>query len=249
MRVRSHAVGAAAAVAFLTRVPLGRFIDVDGAAIRRGAPIHPLVGAGVGAAAGVLCDLVAGPLPDAAAGAAGIGAAALLTGAMHLDALADTADALGGTTRERRLEIMRDHAVGAFGVTALATIILFEAALLASLAATGDAWRAFAIAGACSRWAPLPIAAVLPYARTSGQGAALADLSWPAVAAALVLAAGVCALAGGVEGGFALAAAASVAVLSGAFFQRALGGVTGDALGATTELAQAAALAALVVAW
>ena len=67
----------------------------------------------------------AGPLPSLGAAALGLGVAALLTGALHLDALADTADALGGATRERRLEIMRDHAIGAFGAVALVVVLLF----------------------------------------------------------------------------------------------------------------------------
>lgn len=235
-----------AALSFLTRVPVGRFVHLDGADVARAAPVFPIVGAGVGAAAGAISDLAAGPLPGLAAGVAGVAAAALLTGAMHLDALADSADALGGTTRERRLEIMRDHALGAFGVTALAALLVFEAAVLGTLAVADDAWWSFAIAGACSRWAPLPLAAGLRSARASGQGAALAGVSWPAVLAALVAAAALCAVAGWSDALPALGASAAVAAVVGAFAQRAFGGVTGDTLGATTELAQAASLAALV---
>jgi adenosylcobinamide-GDP ribazoletransferase len=232
-----------AAVAFLTRIPVGRLAELDGSAVRRAAPLFPIVGGAVGAFGGGIVDLAAGPLPPLAAAALGLGAVALLTGALHLDALADTADALGGTTKERRLEMMRDHAIGSFGATALAVVLLFEASLLAS---ETSAWSAFAAAAACGRWAALPLAALLPSARD--EGTALSNLSALSVSLGLVVA---CAVAVGVRGldGFAaVGAAALTAVLLGLFFRRWLGGVTGDALGATSELAQAAALAALLLA-
>jgi adenosylcobinamide-GDP ribazoletransferase len=231
-----------AATSFLTRIPVGR--SVDAAAVGRAAPLYPLVGAAVGALAGGVVDLTAGPLPALAAAALGVGVAALLTGAMHIDALADTADALGGMSRERRLEIMRDHAVGAFGVTAVALVLVFEVAVLA---AEPHAWSAFAVAGACARWAPLPQAAVLPYARAHGQGESLAATRASAVALALLIAIAVALGLRGVDGLSAVFAAAATALVLGGFFRSWIGGVTGDTLGATTELAQGCALAALLL--
>lgn len=232
-----------AAVAFLTRIPVGRFAALDDAAVRRGAPLFPLVGGAIGALGGGVVDLAAGPLPSLAGAALGLGVAALLTGALHLDALADTADALGGTTRERRLEIMRDHAIGAFGAVALVVVLLFEASLLAS---ETSAWSALAAAAACGRWAALPLAAFLPAARP--EGTALSHLSVASVALGLLVACGVAVGVRGLEGLAAAGAAALTALVLGLFFRRWLGGVTGDTLGATSELAQAAALAALLIA-
>lgn len=235
----------AAATAFLTRVPTGRLAAFDAAAVARAAPLYPLVGCAVGALAGGVIDFTAGPLPAFAAAALGLGVAALVTGGMHLDALADTADALGGTTRERRLEIMRDHAIGSFGAVALVLVLVFEAAVLA---AEGSAWTAFAAAGACARWSALPLAAFLPSVRAEGQGAVLAATSPGAVALGLVVAGGLALALRGWAGFAAVGAAAAAALVLAVFFGRWLGGVTGDTLGATTELAQAAALAALLVA-
>jgi adenosylcobinamide-GDP ribazoletransferase len=199
------------------------------------APLYPVVGALIGAAGGV----AAGWLP-----AAGVAVVAVLTGAMHLDALADTADALGGATRERRLAIMRDHAVGAFGATALVLVLLLKASLLAELE---QPILAYAAAGACSRWAPLPLASALPYARGAGRAQALtAARSWAASLAGLLVAAGIAAAALGPRGLVALGAAAGVALVLGLFWRRWLGGVTGDTLGATVEVAEVAALAALL---
>jgi adenosylcobinamide-GDP ribazoletransferase len=231
-----------AAIAFLTRIPVDRFVEADTAAVRRSAPFFPLVGGAIGALGGGIVDLAAGPLPPLAAAALGLGAVALVTGALHLDALADTADGLGGATKERRLEIMRDHAIGSFGATALVVVLLFEAS---SLASETSAWSAFAAAAACGRWAALPLAALLPPARE--EGTALSSLSLPSVALGLLAACAVAVGARGLEGLAAVGAAALTALVLGLFFRRWLGGVTGDTLGATSELAQAAALAALLL--
>jgi adenosylcobinamide-GDP ribazoletransferase len=232
----------AAATAFLTRIPTGRLTAFDRAAVTRAAPLFPLVGAAIGALAGGAVDLARGPLPALGAAALGLALAALLTGALHLDALADTADALGGLTPERRLEIMRDHAIGSFGAVALVVVLLFEASVLS---AERSAWSAFAAAAACARWSPLPLAAALPYARPDEP---VLRVTWTGASIGLVVAAAVALAARGLSGFAAVAAAAVVALVLGIFFRRWIGGVTGDTLGATTELAQAAALAALLVA-
>jgi adenosylcobinamide-GDP ribazoletransferase len=237
-----------AATTFLTRIPIGRWIDVDGRAVAAAAPFYPLIGAGVGVVGGLLADALAGPLASLAAAAIAVGAVAVLTGGMHLDALADTADALGGATRERRLEIMRDVAVGAFGATAITLALVMEVALLAELAGRDKALVGWATAAAVARWAALPLAATLRYARPDGQGRALSEVGLSAAVLALIVAAGVALAAHGVDGLWALAAAAAVAVILGGFFHVWLGGVTGDCLGATTMLAEIAALAALVAA-
>jgi adenosylcobinamide-GDP ribazoletransferase len=105
---------AAAAVAFLTRVPVGRWIALDGADVARGAALFPVVGAGVGALGGLVAAGLERSSPPFVAGAVGIAACALVTGALHLDALADTADALGGVDRARALLIMRDPGGGLY---------------------------------------------------------------------------------------------------------------------------------------
>lgn len=237
-----------AAIAFLTRLPVGRLVALDAADVARGAALFPLVGAVVGAAAGLLADLLVPSLPALVAGALAVGLAALLTGAMHLDALADTADALGGTTRERALEIMRDHAVGAFGAVALVVVCLVDASAFAGLAVDDDATLAGFVAGATGRAAILPLARVLPYARAGGgQGRVLDAIGWPAALAGLGLAV-VLALVGGWRGVAALGAAAATAAVLALFFRAWLGGVTGDALGATAKLCETVALVTFLAA-
>jgi adenosylcobinamide-GDP ribazoletransferase len=234
-----------AATTFLTRIPIGRWIDVDGRVVAAAAPVYPLVGAGIGVVGGAVADTLAGPLTAVAAAAIAVGVVAILTGAMHLDALADTADALGGATRERRLEVMRDHSVGSFGAIAIALAVVTQTALVSEPAARGDALPVWATAAAVARWSSLPLAALLPYVRREGQGLALAGSGPASAFAGLVVATGIALVAVGSHGLWALAAAAVTAVVLGAFFRAWLGGVTGDCLGATTLLAELAALAAL----
>jgi adenosylcobinamide-GDP ribazoletransferase len=235
-----------AATTFLTRVPIGRWVDVDARSVAAAAPLYPLVGAGIGVLGGVTADALAGPLPAYVAAALAVALVAILTGAMHLDALADTADALGGSTRERRLEIMRDHAVGSFGAIAIALAVVTQIALVSELATSGGALAAWASAAAVARWSSLPLAALLPYARAEGQGLALSRSGPAAAVLGLVVAAAVAVVALGADGLWALVAAAATAAVLGAFFRLWLGGVTGDCLGATTALAEVAALTVLV---
>jgi adenosylcobinamide-GDP ribazoletransferase len=235
-----------AATSFLTRVPIGRWIDVDGRTVAAAAPLYPLVGAGIGVVGGAVADALAGPLAAVAAAAIAVAVVAILTGAMHLDALADTADALGGSTRERRLEIMRDHAVGSFGAIAIALAVVIHIALVSEPADRGDALPLWATAAAVARWSSLPLAALLPYVRREGHGLALAGAGVASALAGLVVATGIALVAVGVDGFWALAAAAGTAAVLGAFFRSWLGGVTGDCLGATTMVAELAALTALI---
>jgi adenosylcobinamide-GDP ribazoletransferase len=236
-----------AAVAFLTRVPLGRFAELDGMAVRHAATLFPLVGGAVGAIGGGIVDLAAGPLPPLAAAALGLGAVAIVTGALHLDALADTADALGATTRERALEIMRDHQIGAYGGVALVLDLGLKAAALAALAGGTGVVRFAVCAAAASRVAPLILSAVLPYARSGeGLGRALTTSGAARGLAGVAIAAVVCVVFAGTDGAVVLGVAAAVALVAGALAFRWLGGITGDILGAATEVAETAALVVAV---
>jgi adenosylcobinamide-GDP ribazoletransferase len=238
---------AAAATTFLTRVPLGLVVRTEAADVARGVWLFPLVGAAVGGASGLAADVTAEKLPELAAGAIAIGVAALLTGAMHLDGLADAADALGGRTRERALEIMRDPAIGAFGVTAVVSVLLLDATLFGALAASGDAALAAVAAGAAGRAALLLPALALPYARSQhGQGSVVEGIGAPLVLAAFVVAM-LLVLPERGAGLAGLGAAVGVALVLTAFFRHQFGGVTGDLLGATAKLAETSALALVVV--
>jgi len=243
MRVASLRA-AAAAVCFLTRVPVGRFVRLDASDVARGSVLFPLVGAGVGALAGGLAAVLHPTLTAFVAAAIAVGVATLATGAMHLDALADTFDATSAGSREEALAIMRDPRIGSFGATALALDVLIKVGAIAFLLEHGGALPALIAAGALSRAAALPLAAVLPYPRAEGgPGSVLSARISPAAAVAgPVVAAGVAVLVAGVDGlWFGLAVLATTVVL-GLVYRAWLGGATGDALGAATELCEAVVL-------
>ena len=230
---------AVAAVAFLTRVPVGRFVAVDRADVARAAALFPVVGAGIGAAVGGAADALAGPLSPQRAAVLGLALGTVLTGALHLDGLADCADALGAATRERALEIMRDHRIGAYGGAALVFAIAAKISCVAVLAAHGDALRLVACAVGVSRAVPVVLGTVLPYARPEGTGGFFLGAGRGAAAIAVGLASALC-IAAHAWPLALVALGASVVLGTGA--RALLGGVTGDALGAATELSEVAGL-------
>jgi adenosylcobinamide-GDP ribazoletransferase len=232
---------ALASVAFLTRVPVRA--SLSGEDVRRAAAYFPLVGAALGALTGLVAAALARTMSATLAAAIAVAVGVVLTGALHVDALADTADATGGATRERALEIMRDHAIGAYGATAIALDLIVRVAVIATLAHSFRTVAYLAAAGAVSRAAAVGVGAALPYAREAGGlGAAVAGVPARRATIAAVIA---IVLAVVVARGLGLAAAtvaAAVAVLAALGWRRWLGGVTGDTLGATSELAELAAL-------
>lgn len=237
-----------AAIGFLTRLKVGRSATSDPERVVRGAPLFPLVGAALGAMVGVAAAGLAQALPPLLAGSLAVALELVLTGALHADGLADSADGLGGRDREDSLRIMRDHSLGAYGASALALGLLIKATALGALAEEG-AVAAVVAAMALSRAVPLALAAALPYARAGeGTGRLLTSRTGggaATAAAVLAIALAGCAVGTGAIGLVATVAAAAAAV--GLVARRRLGGVTGDVMGAAIELASTLALVAAVV--
>jgi len=226
-------------VAFLTRVPVGRRpLSADDVA--RGAALFPLVGAGVGAAVGGTAVLLEPTFPALLAAVLAVAVELVLTGALHVDGLADTADAFGAATRERSLEIMRDPRIGSFGAGALAVDLLVRTAAVAALLDRGGVLVSLTVAGALGRSAILPLAAALPYARPGGGLSDRIGLR-AAVAGTIVAAALAIGLAGWI-GAAMLGTSLLATGLLGVAYRRRFGGSTGDLLGAAVEVAVIAAL-------
>jgi adenosylcobinamide-GDP ribazoletransferase len=232
---------AAAALSFLTRVPLGR-LELTAEDVARGAFLFPAVGAGIGALVALTADGLAGSLAPFLAATVAVALEAVLTGAIHLDALADAADGLGAASRERALEAMRDPTIGAFGALALVLDTLLKVGAIAMLVA-GDALLPVVAAFALGRAAPLGLGLALPYARAgSGSGRALTDGPiWPR-AGGVVLAGAIAAAALGWDALVVAGAAVGLTLAIGVTARSRLGGVTGDVLGAATELVTTAGL-------
>jgi cobalamin 5'-phosphate synthase/cobalamin synthase len=235
----------AAAVSFLTRLPVGRLVSFDAADVARSAGWFPLVGLLIGAICAAAAFLLRGHLPPALVAVIAIALDALLTGALHFDGLADTADGFGGgKDREHVLRIMRDHAIGSYGGTALALLVVFKAAAYSALLAGGRWLPAMLLTPAIGRWSILLLTAALPYARETtsvvremGKSA----LIWGTVILAAATGASRLWCAGA-----AAAAAILVSALFGLYCRHKIGGITGDTLGANVELCECAALAAFL---
>jgi adenosylcobinamide-GDP ribazoletransferase len=249
-KTRRELRAAGAAACFLTRLPLGRFLNVDAEDLARAGLAFPLVGAAIGALVGAVALLLAHSLSPWLAAVLALATGALLTGALHLDALADSADALSANTRARALEIMRDHAIGSYGATALTVDLLLRAGALSVLAAHGHVVRVAVAAGALSRTAPVLLAAALPYARTdTGLGRSLTYGGRARTTIAAVLGAGIAILLTGAEGAIAAAAVAGITLLLGLCYRRWLNGVTGDTLGAAVEVTEITVFLTAVGLW
>jgi adenosylcobinamide-GDP ribazoletransferase len=209
----------------------------------------PVVGAAIGAAAGLPATMVRAWAPHANLAGAVLAIAALagLTRALHLDGLADTADGLGSRAAAgRALEIMKRSDIGPFGVVTLVLVLLADVAALATV--PGGAWTpvaVLAVAAATGRVAAVHAAVRgVPSARPAGFGALVAGrVDIPAAAGwtVSVLAFGAAAaLALGISPAWVLvpqAVALASAWLLRRHATRRFGGMTGDVFGALIETA------------
>ncbi|MEU4198293.1 adenosylcobinamide-GDP ribazoletransferase [Kribbella sp. NPDC026611] len=271
--------GAGLRLAFgtLSLLPAGTPSRLDREVGGRAMVLAPVVGAVLGGvAAGVVALLqLMRPNAELLAAVLGVLAAAGLSGALHLDGLADFADALGSRRdRETMLRIMKQSDIGPFGVVAIIGVLLIDVAALAACIHAGFGWQAILLAVTASRLTlPWSCRTAVPGARPGGLGAIVAATVRPLSAALttiVVLAAGLlltwltalamptsdsatidqsrspdALLLIGVTAAILLAIATSFVTTHRA--RQALGGTTGDVLGATVELALPVALLTLAL--
>lgn len=226
----------AAAVSFLTRIPVRLREEPS---MTAAVPWFPVVGAGVGMIVGGVAVGLAELVPMSVAAAVAVLVGVLVTGAFHEDGLADVADAFaGGWTVEQRLRILKDPLHGSYGVAALCGTIVLRIVALASLG------PAVAFAGAIAahtlgRGAAVGLMGTVRVATADGLGADYAR-SLPRRSAVVGVAVSIAIAA--VATGWWVAALAVAAALSAAavgwLAVRKIGGVTGDVLGATEQVAE-----------
>lgn len=238
--------GLLVALGFLTRIPVPGAVFARAGAQARSLPWYPLVGVIVGALlASLAWCLQATPVLLMAALL--VAAWAWLTGGLHLDGLADTADAwVGGLgDRERTLAIMKDPRSGPAGVSALVLVLLLKFAALASLPAPLS-WTALVIAPLLGRAALTAAFLTTPYVRAGGMGAPLAGASRVGCALAL-LGNAVLVVCAGRRAVLALLVVVGLGLLWRHLCMRRLGGMTGDTCGALCELAEVAVLVTMAL--
>ncbi|MGW8158117.1 MAG: adenosylcobinamide-GDP ribazoletransferase [Desulfoprunum sp.] len=234
------------ALRFLTVLPLRRGAEFDGMHFQAGLFFFPVIGLGIGVVALLTAALVGPILPPALTALVGIVVLAAISGCLHLDGLADSADGmLSSRPRAEKLVIMHDSRIGAMGVIAIVIVLLGKYAALGTAlpARLAVVLLLMPLGGRC---AIVVTMALLPYARPEGglgllfysnntrRAAVLAAGLWLVVVVVVVPLAGL--------GPPALLAAlvipAAAVLLFAAWCRRSLGGATGDTLGAVCELSE-----------
>ncbi len=232
------------AVSFLTIIPMGQ-VSSDPADLNGSFGWFPLIGFLLGVSLACVDYILAFIIQAAVRSTLVILALAVVTGGLHLDGLADTADALGaGHDRQRALTILRDSHIGTFGTIAVFFILALKIVALGS----ANQGRRFALylAPGIARWSMVALAYNFDYLRTQGAGSALLgirsrrNLGLATIIALLAMLP--------VPAAYAIrGVAAGVIITWGCriFYARWLGGVTGDLVGATGELVETAVLLAM----
>jgi adenosylcobinamide-GDP ribazoletransferase len=233
-------------ISFLSRIPVPGALTFDGTDVGRATVFFPGVGALLGGLMAGARWLFFPVLPATLAAILVVAVGAALTGALHLDGLADMADGFGGgRSRDDVLRIMRDHGIGAYGAVALILLLAIKVAAISTLIERGQADSVLVVVAALGRWGPVPLGRWLPYARKEGGGLGMAlvgNVGSLEITGATILAVALAVGVLGARGAVILAAIALLTAAQGWVCMRRIGGITGDTLGANTETAEALGL-------
>jgi adenosylcobinamide-GDP ribazoletransferase len=240
-----------AALQFLTSLPVKR--DISPEQLGRATVWFPLVGLLLGLVLAALDWLLEPVLPGAAVNALLIVVLVALTGALHLDGLADTCDGMAGyRTREERLEVMRDSHTGAFGVVGIVLVLLVQYVALNSVPSALKI-PVLVFMPVLSRWAMVYAVFAFPYARPEGLGMAYKQATrWPQFALATLMMVTVAVLLLPfffVMGLLILPGVWLITTALAFYLKHKLGGLTGDCYGAVNEVAAVAALLLPTLIW
>jgi adenosylcobinamide-GDP ribazoletransferase len=226
-------------ISICTRLPLPFSVPIESGDVARASWAFPLAGFVVGGAGALVHAAALGlNLPSTVAAALALSATLLVTGCLHEDGLADTADGLGGgRDRARKLEIMRDSRLGTYGACALMISLLLRWTALAALASPIPVASALIAAHVSARAALPAFMHFVPAARCDGLSAQAGQPDLRPAALAILL--GVVTLLAAL-GLVATIIGLAVATCGGLFMAwlatRQIGGQTGDVLGAVEQI-------------
>lgn len=239
-----------AALGFLTVLPVGKRA-LDNKMLARAVAFFPLVGMVLGLMLVGADYVFRRGLSDLLSSAMVVALLVLLTGALHFEGFVDACDGLlGGHTRERKLEIMRQKQVGAYAVAGGVILLLIKVAAITSITGVSRVW-VLGFFPVLSRWGMALALGVFPYARQQGLGSAFRGAGPVSVGIAGATALAAAILLGG-AGLLLFGSATVLALLLGYGISRMLGGLTGDTYGAINEVIEACLLviaAAIVPHW
>ncbi len=236
-----------AAFSLLTRLPVPVDHAQAGKRAANAAWAYPLVGLILGGLLGVLGVFLGWiGIPNGMVAAFILLGFAMATGAMHEDGLADFADGIwGGTTVERRLEIMKDSRIGAYGAVALIVFLLARFSGIAALQGW-DLMLTLAAVGAGSRALMVGVMFMIDPAKPLGLSASAGQPSAQKTGVALAIGLLACVVLTGFSGIILFAAMAIAIIPVCTIALKKLGGQTGDVLGTAQQCAEVAGLAAAI---
>jgi len=229
------------AASFVTILPVGSTKPAGDGAVARATWALPVAGLLVGLAGALIYKIASrfGLMPNLAA-LLTLATTVLITGALHEDGLADTADGLGGgRTRERKLEIMRDSRIGTYGVCALILSFGLRWSALATIANPWAVTLALCATHTAARAGVPAFMSLVPPARPDGLSASAG--APPARSVAIAFAVGTLALALALGPGKALIGLILLSLaglLLARLAIRQIGGQTGDILGAFEQIGE-----------
>jgi adenosylcobinamide-GDP ribazoletransferase len=235
-----------AAWRFLTIIPVPGLRTNTEKEIGGSLVYFPIVGAIIGLIMAGLAWLLELIVPQIVVSVLVVIATIIVTGAMHLDGLADTSDGLGGRTVAERQEIMHDSRHGTFGVTAIVGLIVLKIVTLTSLP---QHWLlpALVVIPAIGRWTMMYCVTAYRYARPSGLGTIFKGNSMLSFLIGTILAAAVSVVLFYWAGLIVVILTFGIAAAAAYGFKRLFGGLTGDNYGAVNEIAEVAVLLILVI--
>lgn len=234
------------ALQFLTIIPLPFDTRCQKEDLGRSTACFPLVGLTIGGLLVGLNWLIEPWLNRPLTAALLITALAAVTGALHLDGLADVCDGLAARgNRERFLAVMKDSNVGAVGAVGLVLGLLLKWQALLAIPA-GITWQTLLLFPTLGRCAQVLAMSGAHHARQDGLGAAfIQGMATRHLLAALFITVAACLTLLPVKGLIALTAVFAVTLIIKGYFRNRLGGLTGDIVGCTCELSEILALIVL----
>ncbi|TYP56797.1 adenosylcobinamide-GDP ribazoletransferase [Thermosediminibacter litoriperuensis] len=235
-------MGLYAAFSFLTRIPLP-YIELDQKHITRSLPFFPVVGAVIGTLLAGVDLLLKRSIPAPALACLFVVCETIVTGGLHVDGFADTMDGLFcGKERDKKLEVMKDSRLGAYGAMGVVLLLLLKYSAILSIHQELRT-RLLIVFPVISRWMMTCAITFFPYLREKGLGRAFNEnKSSMMFVLSTFFALMIVFTVAGIEG----IKTAFLTFVSGLLFSlyifRQLGGMTGDTYGAVNEFSEIAAL-------
>jgi len=230
------------ALQFLTILPINISAKVEDKDFGKSLSWFPFVGALIGLALSLITFL-SGLLPQPVIAALILAGSLIVSGGIHLDGFADTCDGLYEfTTREKALEIMRDSRIGTMAAAAVIILLILKFSILSGLH-QANIWKYLILMAAFARWAQVLACFLSRYARQEGKAkyfieyAGLREITTTSIFIALLF----MLLLGG-KGLILLLTCLSITLILINYIKSKLGGMTGDTIGAISEVAEAGVL-------